>query len=381
MPRSISRLLIQVLLFASLAGCRDGVGPGRRPEPEPEDPVRPLSVRVVSLVKAYQTTCALAADGKLHCWGENRFGEFGNGTLSPADRPVLGGGGRDFVSVHGSKGTPQICGIARGGAGYCWGYNANGELGSGTVADAYSPVPIAGNVRFRTIASSYHSCGLDLTGRAYCWGSGLGGQLGTGNDNNALVPTPVAGDASYTTITNGMQFSCALRQDGRADCWGWSGGRGGGGGGASVNRPTPVSGALRFRDISAGEDHVCAAVLDGAAYCWGKVSPDAVGTPTRIPGSHRFVKVASGSRAFPYGPSCGLTSEGDAYCWHDGLEPVPVPGSRRFAGLVGGVNGFCGYTPGGAAFCWRWLFQRVDGQAAQWVLSQPEPIPDLSATG
>ena len=378
---SILNRSFPILVLFALVSCRDGVGP----LPEREDPLRPESERVIDLAMAFQTQCALTADHKLHCWGENRFGEFGNGTRTPSGSPVLGGGGMEFVSVHGSIGTPHICGITQDRTGYCWGYNLNGELGGGSTADyEFRPILIAGGIRFKEISSSYHTCGLDLEGRAYCWGSGLGGQLGTGSDVAVNVPTPVASDASFTTITNGMQFSCALRQDRRAECWGWGVGLGSGEGDRSVNRPMPVSGALQFSDISAGEEHVCAVTRGGEAYCWGKLSPEWPGgfrgTPTRIPGSQRFVEVASGSRMFVHGTSCGLSAEGKAYCWHSGLEPLPVPGNYRFSGLIGGHQEFCGYTPGGAALCWRWIRQQVNGRE-QWVLSQPEPIPNLSAGG
>lgn len=374
-PTRLSNLWF-LLVLSALASCGEIAGPDLKP-PEP-DPLRPAASRVVSLVMAFQSKCALTADGQLHCWGENRFGEFGNGTAVASSVPVRTGGDLKFVSVHGSMGTPQICGIVSGGAAYCWGYNLNGELGGGTTTQyVYSPIPVVGGVRFRMIASSYHTCGVDTEGRAYCWGSGLGGQLGTGSDRDMPTPTRIASDASYATITNGLQFSCALRVDGAADCWGLSVGRGNAEGPVSASTPLPVSGSLIFRDISAGEEHVCALTVSGEPYCWGVLTSfgGTTQTPVKIPSTRTYVQVASASRTVR-GASCGVTSEGHAECWQGGSAPLPVPGNFKFKGIVGGHGDFCGHTYGGAAYCWRWATQVVNGQQVLQP-SQPVPIPTL----
>lgn len=379
MLHSVTLRRLLLLLSAGLAGC-DDLGPA---EPVPDDPLRPAATRVVDVALDYTSTCVLTADGLLHCWGENRFGEFGTGTLQGSATPVLAAGGMRFTSVHGSMGTPQMCGITADHTGYCWGYNSHGEVGSGIPGPAYAPAPIAGGIRFSALAGSYHTCGVDTEGAAYCWGSDLGGQLGSGTGSSG-VPVRIASSAAYTAVTNGLQFSCALRREGQADCWGHGVGMGSGPGDRSVNVPTPVSGGLAFLDISAGEDHVCALTREGVPYCWGKLTQDwpegFAGTPVRIPGENRFVQVASATRVFAYGSACALTAGGKAYCWYSGLEPIAVPGNHRFAGITGGSGRFCGYTPGGAALCWAWTAGSVNGREA-FFPGWPVPIPALSARG
>lgn len=374
MPRLSPRLL-SVLLVATAAGCQDPAGP-----PAVDDPLRPAATRVVDIALSFQSTCALAADGQLHCWGENRSGEFGNGTRTGSTGAVPGAEGLRLASVHGSMGTSQMCGLTADGTAYCWGYNLNGELGRGYQGDQEVPRPVAGDIRFAALSSAYNTCGVAVGGRAYCWGFGGGGQLGTGSTASSTVPVPVASETVYRAITTGMQFSCALREDGRADCWGWGAGLGSGPSDRSVEQPVPVDGGLRFRDISAGEEHVCAVTLEGAAYCWGMVGDDYPGgfraAPTAIPGGQRFVSVASASRIFANGTACGLTADGKAYCWHGGREPRAVPGNLRFAGLTGGHGRVCGHTPGGAAFCWQWSAGSGDGGR---VPTEPAPIPALPA--
>lgn len=375
---SSTRFLCAALTL--LAACSDAGAPTE--VRHPEDPMHPPETRVIGLNLFFTSTCALTEDGKLHCWGENRFGEFGDGTYEGSSDPVPAAGGLTFDLVAGSVGTPQACGIARDGLSYCWGYNVSGELGDGTTTTRLSPTRIASDVSFRSFATSYHTCGLSTNGTAYCWGSGIGGQLGTGDEMQQLRPAPVKTDERFETITNGMQFSCALTAVGKALCWGWGVGLGSGDGDRSVPQPTPVSGDLEFRSISAGEEHVCAVASGGVVYCWGNIGEvwgeTYHGTPTLIPSPVPIVSVTSASRMLVNGTSCGLTAEGDAYCWHSGLEAQPVPGGYRFAGIAGGNGRFCGYTPGGSALCWHWSVKAV-ADTTKVELTTPEPVPSLAA--
>ncbi len=84
------------------------------------------------------------------------------------------------------------CGTT-GGKLYCWGYNANGELGDGTVADKSVPTQIGVRTDWSDISSGiYHTCGK-INGELYCWGYNGYGQLGDGtawNENPSPVQNP-----------------------------------------------------------------------------------------------------------------------------------------------------------------------------------------------
>lgn len=338
-----------------------------------DDPLLPAESRVTGLAMSSQTTCALTVVGKLYCWGENRFGEFGNGSTLGAAQPVPAGGNLTFDLIAGSMGTPQMCGRTRDGVTYCWGYNVNGELGDGSTVNRPSPARVATNELFSAMASSYHTCAINAQGSVYCWGSGASGELGTGNETGVLRPTLVLTPESFGRITTGMQFSCALTRLGEARCWGSGEGLGSGPADRSVNVPTPVTGSLTFQSISAGEHHVCAATLGGVVYCWGtigKTAPFAT-APVRTVTPKPILVLVSGSRMFVPGASCGLTRDGEAYCWTSG-EAQPVPGSHRFVGLAGGHGRFCGHTVGGAVFCWR---LESDGSNTGWIVTAPEAVP------
>lgn len=90
-------------------------------------------------------------------------------------------------------GPTHSCGITATQAGYCWGDNLYGPLGTGTSdLEATTPQPIAGGLMFEAIAlGQRYTCGLTTGGEAYGWGSGPAGELGNGGvTERASVPVP-----------------------------------------------------------------------------------------------------------------------------------------------------------------------------------------------
>jgi alpha-tubulin suppressor-like RCC1 family protein len=124
-------------------------------------------------------------------------------------------------------------------------------------------------------------------------------------------------------IDAGDYHTCGIIKGGRAYCWG-DGRRGQLGiGSREFFRlvPTPVSGELSFSSISAGLDFTCGVTSDGEAYCWGAGSSGKLGngsiddrlTPTLVHGGLDFVEISAG-----FHTTCGVTGKGEAYCWGDG---------------------------------------------------------------
>lgn len=146
-------------------------------------------------------TCALQANGTAWCWGDNTYGQLGNGGGVGSNTPVAVGGGLSFESIEaglqhtcGVVGTPTLPGgEPAGGAVFCWGRNSAGQIGDGSQTHRSTPTAVAGGLAFRQVsAGDLASCGITLNNLAYCWGDNQYGQLGDGTQTRRLTPAKVA---------------------------------------------------------------------------------------------------------------------------------------------------------------------------------------------
>ena len=195
------------------------------------------------LVAGMYFTCSLSASGSVRCWGDNTYGQLGNGST-----------------------------------------NASGEVASVAVIGITNATEIT--------AGAYHACALLADGRVKCWGYGLYGQLGHGSAGLAanaddrstavFVRNPDnSGDLTgVTSIGAGYDTTCALLADSRVACWGNSAVGALGNGVSSwsqadwqplpvfvkTNASTELSGAT---EIAVGQGGGCAIVAAGAVKCWG----------------------------------------------------------------------------------------------------------------
>jgi alpha-tubulin suppressor-like RCC1 family protein len=303
--------------------------------------------------------CGLTATGEAYCWGSNRFGQIGSGSKTEiVSTPSLVSGGLSFVVV--SAGYAHTCGVTRTQEAYCWGSNRSGELGTGQRGDSVVPVRVAGGLRFRTIsAGGGQTCGITTDSLAYCWGGNSSGELGNGSLTDSPVPVPVAGKLSFVVfqvakdpllralqlgvqsiIGAGLGYTCGIVTKGTAYCWGANrSGQLGNGAQADSSTPVQVSRVSRLSSISAGWSHTCGVTMDGTAYCWGANNVGQLGNgsrtssavPVAVSGNLPFRVVRMGGKAQF---TCGVTTDGVAYCWGDNsigqlgtgsVEPSLVP--------------------------------------------------------
>ncbi len=279
-------------------------------------------------------SCALVARGAARCWGENRDGQLGNFSTADSAVPVaVRGLDRGVVKIV--TGEHHSCALTGAGAVLCWGFNIGGQIGDGTTTTRYAPTPVAGlDSGVIDIAAGYtHSCAVTAAGGVLCWGANLNGQLGDGTLTRRLVPTPVTGlAAGVAAIRAGWQFTCALTDEGRAQCWG-ANQNGQIGDGSLTDRlvPTPVQGlGAGLSALATGAAHACAVTAAGGLRCWGDNSGGQLGDGTTtdrpLPVAVRrlargVVDVAAGGLH-----SCALTDAGGLKCW----------GSNRFGQLGDG---------------------------------------------
>jgi hypothetical protein len=178
----------------------------------------------VRLALGLAHTCA-AFPAALQCWGENDFGQLGDNT-SGTDRlqptTVLGYGASGVVDV--SAGGRHTCAVTAEPAVRCWGDNAVGQLGDGSVAMHLAPLPTAplGLVAARVTVSELHSCAYAAGGAARCWGTNTEYQLGDGSAAERRAPTAVLDPAAMSVLAAGATGGCAVRAASPTlACWGW----------------------------------------------------------------------------------------------------------------------------------------------------------------
>lgn len=225
-----------------------------------------------AVVAGEQHTCGLTAAGGVKCWGSNRKGQLGDGTVENRATPIDVPGLTSGVSTL-AAGWQHTCAVTIAGEVKCWGDNQDGQLGDGTAIDKNSPVEVVGlvNVVRAIAAGARHTCVLTVKGGVKCWGDNHNGQLGDGSVNARVTPLDVAGlTSNISAIAAGKQHSCALEISGTVRCWGDNRHREVGEESESEKvRPVELT-ALKntARAIAAGGEHTCALTLD-KVHCWG----------------------------------------------------------------------------------------------------------------
>jgi alpha-tubulin suppressor-like RCC1 family protein len=212
----------------------------------------PVVVRGVSDAKAVACgnahTCALRAGGTVVCWGLNRYGQLGDGTVVDRVTPVAVEGLKNVTGITG--GEFHTCALTRAGEALCWGRNDAGQLGDGSRENRAAPTPIkmpgkvAGAEAEAAIpgvaaisAGERHTCLRVRSGRAYCWGDNEGGRLGDGTDEERITPVEVHGLPEVVAVSAGSMHTCAVAGEGAVFCWGVNDGQIGDG--SDRDRPLP----------------------------------------------------------------------------------------------------------------------------------------------
>jgi len=280
-----------------------------------------LAFRNVSAGHDY--TCGLTTQGLGYCWGANSEGQLGDGTTTWTLTPVAVAGGQRFLQLD--VGGRLVC--ARrdpDGRAYCWGNNTFGQVGDGTtVTRRLLPVAVAGGRVFSLLSSGgTHACGVTPLNQIYCWGDNREGQIGDGTLTQRRVPTRVAGQLEFVKVDAGRQHTCAVTSSFQAYCWG-NGNLIGDGIGFTRRLPRAVAGGLRFARVTAAASHTCGVTTAKQTYCWGSNNYGQLGDGTLSSGSYRLTPVAViGGIAFVQlsgsvdgAHTCGKTLDNEAYCW------------------------------------------------------------------
>lgn len=350
------------------------------------------------LLQYHSSTCAIANDNKAYCWGRNSNGQLGNNSTTQSNVPVAVNtagvlAGRTVTDI--SLGWYNTCAIADGLA-FCWGLNTNGALGDASTTQRTTPVAVntAGVLSGKTLTTitsgGYNnSCVLDTAGQAYCWGTNTFGELGNSGTGNSNVPVAVTmsgwlnGKTISQITTNGdgtsgqlAAHTCVVTTDFKGYCWGLNVNSqlgtkqiaSGTGMQSTVAVPIYVENAP-FSDTPwrtyANADSATPGAPIGATGAVGYIGTGAFRVRMGIRGTEMIYAITSG-----HDFSCGLASDGMAYCWGDNTNgqlgdgtnqassvPVPVNTSGVLSGktikaISAGDTSACAIASDNLAYCW-----------------------------
>lgn len=350
-----------------------------------------------------QYACAIRADNRVWCWGENRANQLGiaddnEPRATPVQVPLV----NKAVAV--AAGSEHACAITDQGAVWCWGHNETRRLGGDRTGlpllpNAFpEPRPVDGlpGPALEVSAGYQHTCALFAGGDVWCWGGNSYGELGRGTitDSGGEFPGVVPNLAPVAHLSIDDDSSCVLHVDGGVSCWGENS-VGHVGDGMSAPRSTPyrVPG-VDAEALALGGDHVCTVASDGGTVCWGSNLDGQLGvsggggSPRVRAGIDGLVAIAAG-----FDHTCGIDATGQLWCWGkdddgelgngdttDQFTPVRVDGIGSVVAVDASSTNTCALAADGAVWCWGFGARGAigDGRIAQ---NEPRRVGDAGVLG
>ena len=337
----------------------------------PPDTSRGIRVNQISGSKEnyeYGFSLAVGSDGDAYAWGNNTYGQLGDGTttyyrytpvkVKTPDRKTYPDLPEDFTYVQISAGQYHSLALGSDGYVYAWGSNPNGVLGNNSSGSSYVPVRVRdpnsptdaskGLKATQVSAGGYHSLAVGSDGYAYAWGLNNTGQLGNNSSSPSYAPVRVRDPNSPTDASKGLKatqvsagnyHSLALDKDGNAWAWG-SNGNGELGNNSSSssyvpvrvrdpNSPTDASKGLKATQVSAGNYYSLAVGSNEYAYAWGNNGFGKLGNnsssssyaPVRVRDPNSPTDASKGLKATQVSAggfhSLALDKDGNAWAWGD----------------------------------------------------------------
>lgn len=348
----------------------------------------PLRVRDIAIDSSgnQRTSCAITLDHHVVCWGGNAYGALGWGhTYDPGINNKV-----EVVGITTAEqitgGGDQYCVRTTVGEVWCWGSNACGSLGDGTLTRRYSPVrAVLPRPAIDVSASGGVACAVLNDATVACWGGYQGGcpprTSGT-FDASLLVTTPTRVDG----ITDAVQASasasaaCVRRSNGHLACFGDAANSRMGDGvsyGATdvVLAPVEPVGIDDAIDVSMGDTNACVVRASGQVWCWG--AGNAFGSAgefanplissSNVPVQATLLVDTDYVKVMADGPPCAIRASGEALCWtyYNGIgllgrgdpgfgwaNPAPLLGLHDVVQVVNGGLHACARSASGLMTCW-----------------------------
>ena len=352
-------------------------------------------------------SCAILENQSMVCWGDNEYGQLGDGTTTGSAVPIYVNVAANETPVEVTVGQVTACALMESGNIYCWGSGYYGKMGNGEpwnddyVNTEMRQVLLPEGQGGQTVSiSGGHICTILDNGDVYCWGRGNQGQLGYGGTSNRNIPAKVnlPGQRSAIAISTGTFMTCAITTDGMGYCWGENDEGQLGNGTTNSRRMTPAevlfpSGYTPV-SISAGDDFACALMDNRKVMCWGENNDGRLGqgplatddetTPVWVSMENsetaHFLDIGTKS-------ACMILDSGETKCWGTNEEgqigqgdtdidyystPTEVNGNYDFVALSINSDTICAITSNAEGYCWG---DNEAGQTGRGSIDTDEPTP------
>ena len=277
---------------------------------------------------------AIDEDGNLWVWGDNTYGQIGNGSTTSSTTPVQITLSAEETFRQVSAGQYHSMAIDVNGNLYAWGYNRYGQVGNATTTNKNVPVQIKKGLTFRKIsAGESHSLAIDMSGNLWAWGLNNYGQVGNKSTTNRTSPVQIKKGLFFTEISAGASHSMAVDDEGQL--WAWGNNENARLGDPSLGidqmakEPIDIKYGTIFTKIAAGGAHSFGLDTERTLWGWGENEFGQVGSgtnkdePTQILGKV-ITQISTGNYH-----NIALDSNGKVWTW----------GRNNYGQLGNGLSG------------------------------------------
>ena len=251
-------------------------------------------------------SAVIKTDGSLWMWGNNKYGQLGNGTNKYSDTPIKI---MDDVKLFVAKNNHSAT-IKNDNSLWMWGSNDFGQLGNGTTDGSNTPIKIMDNVKAVSLGSDY-SAAIKNDGSLYMWGNNSRGRFGNGTSTDSFVPVKIMGNVESISLGNG--YSAVIKTDGSLWMWG-SNYMGRLGNGDSLDANTPVKIMDNVKSVSLDGNNGVAIKNDGSLWTWGDNDEGQLGNGT-FSSAYSPVKIMDNVRIVSLVGECIAAIKNDGSLW------------------------------------------------------------------
>ena len=226
-------------------------------------------------------TISLREDGKVFTWGDNTYGQLGNGTVTTSDEPVEVTFPEGTIITQIAAGENHNVALDSNGNVWTWGRNNNYQIGN-TRENQYTPYKVSNLPKVIKIAAgNNNTMVITENNELYAWGLNAYGDLGLGIYTNKVLPKKVKGVHDIIDISGGKSHYIVLNRAGEVFVTGSNlyGQLGIGNNEiGKINEFQKIEIKDKIGTIDAGDISNIATTVDGYVYTWGGNTYSTLGT-------------------------------------------------------------------------------------------------------